>query len=160
MRPWPRAPATAPTAWSPNRSNPSAIRGRRGRPPARKTDPASGGCRPPAPSWASPKLGRRAEAAQDPEQHIGLGHDVALDLGLWSRKDRDGWKALITTAGARWRLLYFPVPRAELSRRLAERNGQEHANALRVLESDLDDFIARFEEPTGEGEQIIQPDSY
>jgi predicted kinase len=90
-------------------------------------------------------------------REITLGHNVALDLGLWRRQDRDAWKVLITEAGARWRLLYFRVDRAELSRRLAERNRQEHANALRVLESDLDDFYARFEEPAGEGEEIIAP---
>jgi predicted kinase len=85
---------------------------------------------------------------------------VALDLGVWSRKDRDEWKALIEAAGARWRMLYFRVPRAELLRRLARRNEQDPANALRVTEADLDDFYARFEEPTAEGEELIQPDSY
>jgi predicted kinase len=91
---------------------------------------------------------------------VARGHDVALDLGVWSRQDRDDWKALISSAGARWRLLYFRVPRAELLRRLTERNAEEHANALRVLESDLDDFYARFEEPDGEGEEVIPPGSH
>jgi len=88
------------------------------------------------------------------------GHDVALDLGIWSRADRDEWKRLLEAAGARWRLLYFPVSEAELRQRLAERNRLDGPDALRVEESDLDDFYARFEEPTDEGEEVIQPGSF
>jgi predicted kinase len=101
----------------------------------------------------APALDKVREQATDA---LEAGHDVALDLGLWRRADRDEWKARAEAAGARWRLLYFRVPRAELSRRLAARNDQgDHANALRVHESDLDDFYARFEEPDGEGEELI-----
>jgi predicted kinase len=88
------------------------------------------------------------------------GHDVALDLGIWSRADRDDWKRRIEAAGARWRLLYFPVSLAELRQRLDERNRLDGPDALRVEESDLDDFYARFEEPTDEGEEVIQPGSF
>jgi predicted kinase len=88
------------------------------------------------------------------------GHDVALDLGIWSRADRDDWKRRIEAAGARWRLLYFPVSHAELRQRLDERNRLDGPDALRVEESDLDDFYARFEEPTDEGEEVIQPGSF
>jgi predicted kinase len=91
---------------------------------------------------------------------LDQGHDVALDLGIWSRADRDEWKRRIEAAGARWRLLYFPVSHAELRQRLAERNRLDGPDAVRVEESDLDDFYARFEEPTDEGEQVIQPGSF
>jgi predicted kinase len=101
-----------------------------------------------------------AEVRSSVLRELELGHDVALDLGIWSRPDRNSWKALIESAGARWRLLYFPVPRTELLRRLDDRNRLEHANALRVTESDLDDFYARFDEPAGEGEEIIEPNSF
>jgi predicted kinase len=93
-------------------------------------------------------------------EELGRGHDVALDLGLWSRADREDWKRFLEAAGARWRLLYFPASHAELLQRLAERNRLDGANALRVEESDLDDFYARFEEPTDEGEEVIQPGSF
>jgi predicted kinase len=93
-------------------------------------------------------------------QELARGHDVALDLGAWTRADRDEWKRRIEKAGARWRLLYFPVSRAELWQRLAERNRLEGADALRVTESDVDGFYARFEEPTDEGEQTIQPGAF
>src|SRR5688500_15185492 len=52
---------------------------------------------------------------------VRAGRDVVLDHGLWRRPDRDAWKALVEAAGGRWRLLYFPVPRAELLRRLEQR---------------------------------------
>lgn len=64
-------------------------------------------------------------------------------------------KELVGAAGGRWRLLYFPVERDELLRRLVERGD---ANALVVTPEALDDFFARFEEPQDEGEEIVEPD--
>lgn len=93
-------------------------------------------------------------------RELALGHDVALDLGIWSRADRDEWKRLIESAGGQWRLLYFPVSRAELIDRLAQRRRLSGANAMPLRESDLDDFFERFEEPDGEGEEVIQPGSF
>ncbi|MFD0427532.1 AAA family ATPase [Streptomyces zhihengii] len=55
---------------------------------------------------------------------VAEGRDVAWDHGLWPRKDRDAMKTLVESAGGRWRLLYFPVARDELLRRLAERNAR------------------------------------
>jgi predicted kinase len=93
-------------------------------------------------------------------EELAKGHDVALDLGAWSRANRDEWKRRIEKAGARWRLLYFPASRAELWQRLVERNRLEGSNAPRVTEADLDDFFARFEVPTDEGEETIQPGAF
>jgi predicted kinase len=96
------------------------------------------------------------------ERLVGLveaGRDVVLDHGLWRREEREEWKKLAVAAGGRWRLLYFPVDRTELLRRLEERNGREDANALTVTESALDDFFARFEVPHDEGEEIVGPGS-
>jgi predicted kinase len=91
---------------------------------------------------------------------VGEGRDVVLDHGLWLRKDRDDWKLLVEKAGGRWRLLYFPVPREELLRRLAERNRRDDANALLVTPEALDDFYARFDVPEGEGEEVVEPGSF
>ncbi|WP_226962760.1 hypothetical protein [Streptomyces sp. C8S0] len=49
------------------------------------------------------------------------------------------------------------MTRDELLRRLAERNARGDANALLVTPEALDDFFARFEEPQGEGEEIVEP---
>ncbi|MEY9956769.1 ATP-binding protein [Streptacidiphilus sp. MAP5-52] len=89
---------------------------------------------------------------------LAEGRDVVWDHGLWLRRDRDAMKSMVEDGGARWRLLYFPVPRVELLRRLVERNRRGDANALFVTPEALDDFVARFEEPLGEGEEVIEPD--
>lgn len=88
---------------------------------------------------------------------IRAGNDVVLDHGLWRRDEREDYKRLVEDAGGRWRLLYFPVDRGELLRRLTERNRRDDANALTVTPQMLDDFIARFEPPHDEGEEIIRP---
>ncbi|MGA5819935.1 AAA family ATPase [Kitasatospora sp. NPDC094028] len=100
-----------------------------------------------------------AEVREQLAELVGSGRDVVLDHGLWLRHDRDEWKQLVAEAGGRWRLLYFPVPKDELLRRLQERNRREDANALTVTAGALDDFYARFDVPDDEGEEIIEPDS-
>ncbi|MEU7339638.1 ATP-binding protein [Streptomyces sp. NPDC007074] len=91
---------------------------------------------------------------------IGVGQDVVLDHGLWLRSEREEWTKLVRESGGRARLLYFPVPREELMRRLEERNRREDANALKVTPEALEDFCARFEPPHGEGAEIIEPGSF
>jgi predicted kinase len=86
---------------------------------------------------------------------VESGRDVVLDYGLWRRSDRDAYKRLVEAHGGRWRLLYFKVDREVLSQRLAERNRRDDANALAVTPSALADFIARFDEPREEGEELI-----
>lgn len=99
-----------------------------------------------------------AEVRRRLAELVSEGQDVVLDHGLWLQRDRVEWKKLVEEAGGTCRLLYFPVPREELLRRLAERNLREDANALKVSESALDDFYGRFDEPHGEGEEIVASD--
>ena len=89
---------------------------------------------------------------------VGLvesGHDVVFDHGLWRRSDRDAYKRLVEAHGGSWRVLYFKVDRNVLVRRLADRNRRDDANAMPLTATDLDDFIARFDEPAGEGEEVV-----
>lgn len=87
---------------------------------------------------------------------VRAGHSVVLDQGLWRREDRDDYKRLVEEAGGAWRLLYFKADRDLLLDRLAERNRRlGDPNALQVSREALEDFIGRFEEPSGEGEQVI-----
>lgn len=86
---------------------------------------------------------------------VAAGCDVVLDAGLWRRADRDEIKTKVEAAGGTWRLVYFDVDRKELLRRLADRNRRADANALLVTPEALDDFIARFEAPCGEGEEPV-----
>ncbi|WP_433790686.1 AAA family ATPase [Actinoplanes sp. CA-252034] len=88
-----------------------------------------------------------AEVRADLTRLLRAGHDVVVDHGLWRRAERDDWRALAEAAGGHVRLLYFPVSKPELLRRLTARNAQQHANALTVTPEALDDFYARFDVP-------------
>jgi predicted kinase len=103
---------------------------------------------------ATPLLGEVRRQAAD---LVRDGQSVAVESGLWTRTDRDDWKKIVEEAGGRWELLYFPVPRQELLRRLEARNRRTDANALTVTETALDDFLERFEVPRGEGEKLVLP---
>ena len=67
----------------------------------------------------------------------------------------DAYKRLIEAYGGAWRLLYFKADHEVLTQRLAERNRRDDANALAVTPSALEDFIARFDEPCDEGEELV-----
>ncbi|MFE4263372.1 AAA family ATPase [Streptomyces sp. NPDC056883] len=85
---------------------------------------------------------------------LSAGNDVVLDHGLWLRADRGAWKKTVEDAGGQWLLVYLPVEKTELLRRLNERNQRADANALTVTPRALDDFIARFEPPGPEEDAL------
>ncbi len=99
----------------------------------------------------------KAAHAKQLEALIAEGKSVILDYGFWKKADRDKYKQLITSLDADWKLLYFKSSPEQLMDRLHGRNKRDGANALTVTEDMLRDFIARFEEPSNEGEEIIQP---
>jgi predicted kinase len=86
---------------------------------------------------------------------VRSGGCVVLDYGLWLREERDAYKKRVQDAGGRWRLIYLKVDRGKLLRRLHERNRGHDANCLHVSSEALDDFIARFQEPVDEGQEVI-----
>ncbi|MCC9311938.1 ATP-binding protein [Kitasatospora sp. RB6PN24] len=88
-------------------------------------------------------------------EHLAAGQDVVLDHGLWRRSDREAWKKAVETAGGRWLLVYLPVERDELLRRLEQRNQRVDANALTVTPEALDDFFARFEDPIESEDAVL-----
>lgn len=53
------------------------------------------------------------------------------------------------------RLVYLPVDKAELLRRLDDRNRREDANALTVSPEALDDFFARFDPPDEDENAVV-----
>ena len=99
------------------------------------------------------------EAVRELDRHlvelVEPNQSVVLDDGLWQRSNRDRYKALVRAHGGRWELLYFKAEPSEPRRRLARRNRQTGANALTVSDNMLEDFIARFEKPRGEGERVL-----
>ena len=70
-------------------------------------------------------------------------------------RNRDRYKALVEAHGGRSELLYFKAEPSVLRGRLAQRNMESGANALSVSDEMLEDFIARFDEPRGEGERVV-----
>ncbi|WP_035305969.1 AAA family ATPase [Actinokineospora inagensis] len=82
---------------------------------------------------------------------VEAGRSVVLDHGLGTKIERDAYKQLVTTHGANWRLVHFPVPRHELLRRLAIRN--DEADSGLISPSTLDWIAEHSEEPVDEGEE-------
>lgn len=91
---------------------------------------------------------------QQVADELAASRDVVLDHGLWLREDRDAWKKTVEAAGGRWTLVYLPVEKTELLRRLNERNQRADANALTVTPGALDDFFARFEPPSPDEDAV------
>ncbi len=100
----------------------------------------------------------KATLEQKLKELLHQGRGVALDYGFWQKTDRDRYKKLIEANGGMPKLIYFKADPEFLMKRLYERNKLTDANALTVTEPMLQDFIARFEEPVNEGEEIILQD--
>lgn len=87
---------------------------------------------------------------------IAEGRDVVVDFSFWQRASRQEYKRLVESAGARWRLVYLQVEPDVLRRRLAERAVRFDANAaFPITEEVLTGFLAGFEAPSGEGEEVV-----
>ncbi|MFJ6770747.1 AAA family ATPase [Kitasatospora sp. NPDC091257] len=83
------------------------------------------------------------------------GRDVVVDYTFRSRAARDTYKALVERHGCRWELVHLKADRATLERRLAVRNEQRGANSVTVSAELFDRYFIGFEEPRGEGEQVL-----
>jgi len=79
---------------------------------------------------------------------LRFGIDVILEFGFWTRKERDKFRNRAKELGADTKLHYMSVPRDELWHRLQKRNEELPPYAFEVKESDLDEWIKIFEEPT------------
>lgn len=97
----------------------------------------------------------RIELDNQLAEAIKQKHNIVIDFGFWTRKGRDYYKRLIEENGGEWKLIYLKASPEVLLRRLKERNKLTHANAFPVSEEKLQEYIARFEEPNDEGEEII-----
>ncbi len=87
---------------------------------------------------------------------IRQGRPVVVDFSFWQRARREQYKRLIEDAGGRWRLVYLKVDPAVLRQRLDERSQRFDANAaFPITEDILTSYLSGFEEPNGEGEEII-----
>ena len=79
---------------------------------------------------------------------LGLGVNVVLDWGLWTRVERDRYRTEAQALGIRVVLCVLDASREELHRRLAARNGDLPAGTFRIDEEQLDRALRWFERPT------------
>ena len=99
---------------------------------------------------AAPIVG---EVRQELAELVRDGCPAVLDHALDRRSDRDAWKALVRANGGEWRLFLFKADRGLLLRRLALRHAAGGVGD--VTPEMLDWMAARWEEPRGEGEQVL-----
>lgn len=82
--------------------------------------------------------------------------DVVVDSSLWRRCRRNEYKALVTLAGGRWRLIHLMQRPDVLRARPRKRAQRFDANAaFPITDELLDDYLAGFEPPCGEGEELV-----
>ncbi|MFD5467841.1 AAA family ATPase [Kitasatospora sp. NPDC127059] len=97
----------------------------------------------------------RREQRRELVELMRAGRDVVVDYSFWSRAARDDYKALVEGHGCRWELVHLKADRVTLERRLDRRNGEDGADCVTVDRALLDRYLAHFEEPEGEGEQVV-----
>ncbi|MFG3258260.1 AAA family ATPase [Streptomyces sp. NPDC048172] len=78
---------------------------------------------------------------------VGLGTDVVLDFGCWSRDERSAIRWLVERAGASCRLVYVPVDHETQRARVARRQSAAPEQTFPMSEADLAHWRTLFEEP-------------
>lgn len=78
---------------------------------------------------------------------LGLGVNVVLDYGLWSRSERSEFRARGEALGARVELHVLDLPREELWRRLDARNRDLPPHTFPVTPQDLGEWLGWYEPP-------------
>ncbi|MFB7915741.1 AAA family ATPase [Streptomyces sp. NPDC056061] len=78
---------------------------------------------------------------------IGLGTDVVLDFGCWSRDERSAIRRLVEAEGACFRMVYLPVDDETQRARIARRRTTAAEETFPMTEADILYGRAHFEEP-------------
>jgi predicted kinase len=89
---------------------------------------------------------------------LGLGTDVVLDLGFWTRAERDRVRDQVSTAGAVCRLYQLACPDDEAWARVEARN-QNLGGSLVISRNTFEVLKARFEPLAGDENHIAVVDS-
>ncbi len=79
---------------------------------------------------------------------LGLGMNVVLEYGFWSKAERSFFRAEAEALGARVELRYLKVSLDELWARLSARNADLPLGTFAVKREELDLWASWFEEPT------------
>jgi predicted kinase len=85
---------------------------------------------------------------------LELGVDVVLDFGCWTRRERDAWRAKITTVGAEARLYRVTCSEEEAWRRIERRN-TDLQGSLYIARNTFEILKHHFE-PLGSDEECIE----
>ncbi|MCM1579466.1 MAG: ATP-binding protein [Ruminococcus sp.] len=88
---------------------------------------------------------------------IGVGIDVILDWGFWTKAERDGAREFYGSRGIEYEFYYINIGDDEWERRLMKRNGEVEkklVNAYYVDEGLAEKFRGIFEEPEEEEKDI------
>lgn len=89
---------------------------------------------------------------------LQVGKDVILDRSFYARKDRDDFRNLISSSGARCILVYFKAADKELlwKRIFVRSQGKKDADsALDISRERFEIYWSGFEEPTDECEIVV-----
>lgn len=81
---------------------------------------------------------------------LGLGLNVVLENGFWSRTERLSYRTEAEALGARVELHFLNVDRAELWARLSKRNANLPPGSFKVTEEQLDTWLGWFEPPAAD----------
>ena len=82
------------------------------------------------------------------ERALGLGVNVILDFGFWTRGEREDFRARAAALGARSEVHFLDVTRPVLWARLSARNAELPPFTFRINERQLDAWWSLFEPPT------------
>jgi predicted kinase len=80
---------------------------------------------------------------------LELGIDVVLDFALWTRRERDAFRAKIAAAGAQARLYRVTCPEEEAWRRIGKRNA-DLRGSLYIARNTFEMLRHRFEPLRGD----------
>jgi predicted kinase len=89
---------------------------------------------------------------------LALGVDVVLDFGVWSRSEREDFRARAAAVGARSELHYLDVPLDELLSRLPARNAHLPAGTYIIEPEQMRLWWTWFESPTEDELVAREPD--
>jgi predicted kinase len=89
---------------------------------------------------------------------LGLGIDVVLDLGFWTRAERDRVREQVTAAGVACRLYALDCPEDLAWERIEARN-RDLAGSLLITRNTFEVLKARFEPLAGNEQRITIDDS-
>lgn len=84
------------------------------------------------------------------ERLLGIGTDVVLDWGLWTRTERAHYRQRAEALGARVKIELVEAPLSVLRGRIAARNRDRPPGAFHISAEEMEEFAALFERPTAE----------